>query len=80
MPVVHPTDRPKLVYNRCAIEIFGGYLCCQLDVEFSVSIRTVVIELSQISFFFSELREKVRNLTKSYNKSPDTHKKMQKAM
>ena len=79
MAVVDPTDRPKSVCNRCAIEIFGGALCCQLDVEFSVGIRTVVIELSQISFFFSELREKVRNLTQSYDKSPYTHKKNPKS-
>ena len=24
MTVVAPTDRPKLVHNRCVIEVFGG--------------------------------------------------------
>ena len=49
MTVVTPTDRPKLVHNRCVIEV----LCCPLVFEFSVGIGVFVIGLSQISFFFS---------------------------
>ena len=53
--VVAPTDRPKSVSNRCVIELFCGVVCvlslCPFDI--SVGIGASVIELSQISSFFS---------------------------
>ena len=39
LAVVNPTDRPKSVRNSWVIKVFGGVLCCQLVVEFSVGIR-----------------------------------------
>ena len=45
---------PKLVRNRCVIEVFGGVFVlslCILDF-FSDGVRVVVIGLSQISYFF----------------------------
>ena len=52
--VVTKTDRPKSVRNRCVIEVFDDVIVlssCFLD--FSVSVRTFVIGLSQISYLFS---------------------------
>ena len=52
--VVTQTSRPKSVRNRCFIEVFGGFFllsCCFWD--FSVGVGTFVIELNQISSFFS---------------------------
>ena len=51
MDVVTPTYRPKSARNCCVIEVFGGVLCCQLVVEFSVGTGTLVIGLSQIFSF-----------------------------
>ena len=52
--VVTPTDRPKSVRNSCVIEVFGVVFklsCCFL--EFSLDVGALVMELSQISSFFS---------------------------
>ena len=52
--VVTPTERPKSVRNRCVIYVLVAFLCRHfLFLEFSVGIRSSVIGLSQISFFFS---------------------------
>ena len=54
MAIVITTDRPKSFRNRCVIEVFGGVFVlsfCFLD--FSVDVGAFVIELSQISSFFS---------------------------
>ena len=54
MSIVTTTDRPKLVRNRCIIEVFGGV--CVLSRcfwGFSVGVGDFVIGLSQISAFFS---------------------------
>ena len=52
MAIVTPADRPKLVRNRCVIEVFGGVLCVvTLLLDFSVGVRASVIGLSQISSF-----------------------------
>ena len=50
MAVVTPTDRPKLVRNRCVIEVFVLSRCF---LDFSASVWVFVIRLSQISSFFS---------------------------
>ena len=56
MAVVTQTDRPKSVRNRCVIEVFGGVfvLSCYF-LDFSVGVGTFVVELSQISSFFSHI-------------------------
>ena len=33
------TDNPKLVHNRCVIEVLVAFLCCQFVFEFSVGFR-----------------------------------------
>ena len=52
---LNPTDRPKSVRNRCVIDFFGSVLCCHVGFfkDFSVGVGVFVIELSQISSFFS---------------------------
>ena len=53
MTVVTPTDRPKLVRNRCVIEVFGGvFVLLHCFLDFSVSVGAFVIGLSQISSLF----------------------------
>ena len=53
MAVVTPTDRPKSVRNRCVIEVFGGvFVLSRCFLDFSVSVGTFVIGLSQISSYF----------------------------
>ena len=44
------TDRPLSIRNRCIIDVLGAF--CVVNF-FSVSIRVLVIGLSQKSFFFS---------------------------
>ena len=52
--VVTLTDRPKSVHTRCVIEVFVGVFVLPLYVsEFSVGMEAFIIELSQISSFFS---------------------------
>ena len=54
MDISTPTDRPKSVCNRCVIEVLVAFFVlsrCFLDV--SVGVGAFVIELSQISSFFS---------------------------
>ena len=51
MAILTRIDRPKSVRNRCVFEGFGGVLCCQVDL--SVGVGAFVIEMSQISSFFS---------------------------
>ena len=54
LAVVTPTDRPKLVRNRCVIEGFNGvFVLSRYFLDFSESVGTFVIELGQISSFFS---------------------------
>ena len=55
LTVVTPTDRPKLVRNRCVIEDFWWRFSCCHDafwIFFSVGVGTFVIGLSQISSIF----------------------------
>ena len=54
MNVVTPSDRPKLVGNRCVIELFGDVFvlsCYPFDLY--VGLRAFVIGLSKISSFSS---------------------------
>ena len=52
--VVTPTDRPKLVCDRCVMEVVDGVFVLSLCfLEFYVGVRAFVIGLSQISSFFS---------------------------
>ena len=54
MAVVTPTDRPRSVCNRCAIEVFGGvFVLSRCFVDFSVGVGAFGIGLSQISSSFS---------------------------
>ena len=54
MAIVNPTDRPKLVRNRCVIEVFGCvFVLSRCFLNFSVGVGAFVIGLIQISFFFS---------------------------
>ena len=54
MTVVTPTDRPESVRNRCVIKVFGGvFILSHCFFYFSVGVGAFVIELSQISSFFS---------------------------
>ena len=53
--IVTPTDRPKSVRNRCVIELFVAlfvFSLCPFDI--SAGVGAFVIELSQISSFFSD--------------------------
>ena len=51
---VTPTDRPKLVRNRCVIEVFGGvYVLSRCFFDISVDVGDFVVGLSKISSFFS---------------------------
>ena len=64
MAIVTPTDRPKSVRNRCAIEGFGGvFVFSRCFLDFSVGVGAFVIGLSQISFFFSNHREAILGLS-----------------
>ena len=46
-------DRPKLVCNRCVIEVLVAFLCCQCCfLDISAGVVAFVIGLSQISSFF----------------------------
>ena len=57
MTAVTPTDRHKLVCNRCVIQVFGGvFMLSRCFLDFSVGVGTFVIGLSQISSFFSYYR------------------------
>ena len=52
--IVTPTDRPKSVWNRCVIEVFGCFfMLSRCFLDFSVGVGAFVIGLSQISSFFS---------------------------
>ena len=52
--IVTPTDRPKSVRNRCVIEVLvGGFVLSRCFLDFSVGVWGFVIEMSQISSFFS---------------------------
>ena len=54
MAVATPTDRPKSVRNHCVIKGFGGiFVLSRWFLVFSVGVGFFVIELSQISSFFS---------------------------
>ena len=55
MAVVTPTDRPKSVRNRYAIDLFVALFVLSLcHYDISASVGAFVIGLSQISSFFSE--------------------------
>ena len=57
---VTPTDRPKSVRNRCVIEVFGGvFVLLRCFLDFSVGVGAFVIGLSQISSFFSYVKDKI---------------------
>ena len=54
MAVVTPTDRPKLVHNRCVVEAFGGvFVLIRCLLGFFCGCRGFVIGQSQISSLFS---------------------------
>ena len=54
LTAVTPTDRPKLVRNRCVIEVFGGvFMLSRCFLDFSVGEGVFIIGLSHISSFFS---------------------------
>ena len=54
MTVVTPTDHPKLIHNRCVIEVLVVVFVMPLCfLELSVGVRAFVIGLSQISSFSS---------------------------
>ena len=49
MAIVFPADRPKLVRNRCVMEMFGGvFVLSRCVLDFSVDVMAFVIGLSQI--------------------------------
>ena len=51
---VTPTDRPKSVPNRCAIELFvASFVFSLYPFDNSVGVRAFVIGLSQIPSFLS---------------------------
>ena len=52
MGVVTLTDRAKSVRNRCVIQMFVSFFCCQLVFEFPFDKGAFGIGPSQISFFF----------------------------
>ena len=53
MIVATSTELPKLVRPRCVIEVFGSVFGSSLYfLEFSVGIRAISIDLSQISSCF----------------------------
>ena len=55
-----PTDRPKSVRNRCVIELFCGVVCVvSLPFWLSVGVGAFVIGLSQISSFFSAIKQQL---------------------
>ena len=46
------TDRPKLVHNRCVIEVFGDVFVLSLCfLDFPMGVGAFVMGLSQISYF-----------------------------
>ena len=59
MTVDTPTDRPKLVRNRCVIEVLSDVFVLSIGFRifcwYRVGIGVFVIGLSQISFFFSDM-------------------------
>ena len=82
MTVVTPTDCPKLVRNRCVIELFlWRCLCCHFaPFDMSVGVEVFVIGLSQISssFSFTKFHEVSIDICNGYDMptedaySPDT--------
>ena len=69
MAIVTPTDRPKSVRNRSVIELFVALFVlsfCPFDI--SVGVGAFVIGLSQISSFFSYIRQPYFYLTNFYLK------------
>ena len=67
MTAVTPTDRPKSVRNRCVIEVFGDvFVLSRCFLDFSVSVGSVVIGLSQISSFFSNSKLWMVNVSSRY--------------
>ena len=53
MSVVTPTDHPKLVRNRCVIEVFGGVFVSSIGCWIFCWYKGFRHRLSQISVFFS---------------------------
>ena len=53
MAVVIPTDRPKSVRNRCAIEFWWHFCVVILLLKCYVGLVAFVIGMSEISTFFS---------------------------
>ena len=54
MAVVTPTDRPKLIRNRCVIEVFSSlFVLSRCFLDLLVGVGASVIAISQISYFFS---------------------------
>ena len=54
MAIITPADRPKLVRNRCVIEVFGGVIVLSRSLlDYSMGVWAFVIGMRQISAFFS---------------------------
>ena len=51
--LITPTDRPKLVRNRCVIEVFVGVCVLSFGFRICCWYSGFCIGMSQISFFFS---------------------------
>ena len=60
--VVTPTDRRKSVRNRCVIGVLVAFffVLSRCFLDFSVGVGAFVIELSQISSFFSFKSSKLK--------------------
>ena len=57
---VIPTDRPKSVRNRCVIKVLVAFfMLSRCFLDFSVGVGAFVIGLSQISSFFSAIKNSI---------------------
>ena len=55
MAIVIPTDRPKVVRNRCVIEVFGGvFVLSHFFLEFSIGLGAFVIGVRPLPFSLSD--------------------------
>ena len=60
MAVVTPIDRPKPIRNRCVVKVFRGvFVVSRCFLDFSVDLGAFVTGLSQISLFFSYIKDSI---------------------
>ena len=65
--LVTPTDRPKSVRNHCLIELFVALFVLSLcPFDISVGVGAFVIELSQISSFFSHFSSRLLHVRSTF--------------